>query len=101
MLSSDSLQKGNATVGRPEGTRFVKTDQPCCGNGRVTDSWVKVKVEFNLEQATKAQRGSGDTVIPRLTKIVRSGIKFVRRNVISPVGFYRKSFNSFWMLPTV
>ena len=45
-------------------------------------------------------------VIPRLTKIIRSGITFVRRNYSLaekwfPVGFYRKSFNSFWMLPTI
>jgi len=40
------------------------------------------------------------TVIPRLTKIIRSGITFVSRNVIS-LGFYSKSFNSFWMLPTI
>ena len=40
------------------------------------------------------------TVIPRLTKIIRSGIAFVSRNVISR-RFYRKSFNSFWMLPTI
>jgi len=36
------------------------------------------------------------TVIPRLTKIISSGIAFVSRNVIP-----RKSFNSFWMLPTI
>ena len=40
------------------------------------------------------------TAIPRLTKIIRSGITFVSRNVISR-RFYRKSFNSFWMLPTI
>ena len=46
------------------------------------------------------------TVIPRLTKIIRSGITFVSRNLLLaetwfPLGFYRKSFNSFWMLPTI
>ena len=54
VLSSD-FAEATATVGRPEGTGFIKTDQPYCGNARVTDSWVKVK--FTLEQATQAQRG--------------------------------------------
>ena len=31
-----------------------------------------------------------DTVIPRLTKIIRSGITFVSRNVISPRRFLQK-----------
>jgi hypothetical protein len=40
------------------------------------------------------------TVIPRLTKIIRSGITFVSRNIISRRFLLQKSFNSFWMLPT-
>jgi len=42
---------------------------------------VRVKLKITLAQATKAHRGS--TVISRLTKIIRSGITFVSRNVIS------------------
>ena len=52
---------------------------------------IALRTEFKLVY-------DGYTVIPRLTKIIRSGITFVSQSVIS-VGFYRKSFNSFWMLP--
>ena len=40
------------------------------------------------------------TVIPRLTKVIHSVITFVSQNVISR-RFYRKLFNSFWILPTI
>ena len=41
-----------------------------------------------------------NTAIPRLTKIIRSGSHSLAETWF-PVGFYRKSFNSFWMLPTI
>jgi len=40
------------------------------------------------------------TVIPRLTKTIRYGSHSLAETWF-PVGFYRKSFNSFWMLPTI
>ena len=51
---------------------------------RVADTVLVGRLEGERPLGRARRRWEDNTVIPRLTKIIRSGITFVSRNVISP-----------------